>query len=324
MRDETVRLVTSAVAIGIGLVFVTSGLALLNAGTETDPAYRQAGILLLPGGLLTIAVAVRWQLPVLLSRIILERRAKLLLVSLATIVLLFWGVLSQIKSDAIGGLAGLLFGLGFLAVFLRMITRTRRPLSPGELETVRREMKRASLRPLGVTILAGLLAADGVSSILVAVFLAMVEVGYYPRTPSFFLPTLLVFLFFGFLKTSMAFGLSNGSGWAWDAAIIYNSLYFALSSLTIVQFWPFLFALQAGPLGPAIFLGNLVPVVILGLMESILTLYYLNRAHVKSFFRKVRAEKRSSSILPMTRVMECGRAFQVWNSWTCRSVLASL
>ena len=293
MRDETVRLLTSAIAIGTGLVFVTSGLTLLNAGTETDPAYRQAGILLLPGGLLTIAVAVRWQLPVLLNRIILGRRAKLLLVSLATIVLLFWGTLSQLRSDAIGGLAGLLFGLGFLAVFLRMITRTRRALSPRELETMTKEMKRASLRPLGVTILAGLLAADGVSSILVAVFLAMVEVGYYPRTPSFFLPTLLVFLFFGFLKTSMAFGLSNGSGWAWDVAVIYNSLYLlylALSSLTIVQFWPFLFAFQAGPLGPAIFLGNFVPVVILGLMESILTLYYLNRAHVKSFFRKVRAE----------------------------------
>jgi len=293
MRDETVRLVTSAIAIGIGLVFVTSGLTLLNAGTETDPAYRQAGILLLPGGLLTIAVAVRWQLPVLLNRITLDRRTKLLLVSLATIVLLFWGTLSQLRSDAIGGLAGLLFGLGFLAVFLRMITRTRRALSPRELETMTKEMKRASLRPLGVTILAGLLAADGVSSILVAVFLAMVEVGYYPRTPSFFLPTLLVFLFFGFLKTSMAFGLSNGSGWAWDVAVIYNSLYLlylALSSLTIVQFWPFLFAFQAGPLGPAIFLGNFVPVVILGLMESILTLYYLNRAHVKSFFRKVRAE----------------------------------
>jgi len=293
MRDETVRLVTSAIAIGTGLVFVTSGLALLNAGTETDPAYRQAGILLLPGGLLTIAVAVRWQLPVLLNRITLDRRTKLLLVSLATIVLLFWGTLSQLRSDAIGGLAGLLFGLGFLAVFLRMITRTRRALSPRELETMTKEMKRASLRPLGVTILAGLLAADGVSSILVAVFLAMVEVGYYPRTPSFFLPTLLVFLFFGFLKTSMAFGLSNGSGWAWDVAVIYNSLYLlylALSSLTIVQFWPFLFAFQAGPLGPAIFLGNFVPVVILGLMESILTLYYLNRAHVKSFFRKVRAE----------------------------------
>jgi len=293
MRDETVRLVTSAIAIGTGLVFVTSGLTLLNAGTETDPAYRQAGILLLPGGLLTIAVAVRWQLPVLLNRITLDRRTKLLLVSLATIVLLFWGTLSQLRSDAIGGLAGLLFGLGFLAVFLRMITRTRRALSPRELETMTKEMKRASLRPLGVTILAALLAADGVSSILVAVFLAMVEVGYYPRTPSFFLPTLLVFLFFGFLKTSMAFGLSNGSGWAWDVAVIYNSLYLlylALSSLTIVQFWPFLFAFQAGPLGPAIFLGNLVPVVILGLMESILTLYYLNRAHVKSFFRKVRAE----------------------------------
>ena len=57
-----------------------------------------------------------------------------------------------------------------------MVTRTRRPLSPGELETMRREMKRASLRPLGVTILAGLLTADGVSSILVAVFLAMVEI----------------------------------------------------------------------------------------------------------------------------------------------------
>ena len=293
MRDETVRLLTSAIAIGTGLVFVTSGLTLLNAGTETDPAYRQAGILLLPGGLLTIAVAVRWQLPVLLNRITLDRRTKLLLVSLATIVLLFWGTLSQLRSDAIGGLAGLLFGLGFLAVFLRMITRTRRALSPRELETMTKEMKRASLRPLGVTILAALLAADGVSSILVAVFLAMVEVGYYPRTPSFFLPTLLVFLFFGFLKTSMAFGLSNGSGWAWDVAVIYNSLYLlylALSSLTIVQFWPFLFAFQAGPLGPAIFLGNLVPVVILGLMESILTLYYLNRAHVKSFFRKVRAE----------------------------------
>ena len=293
MRDETVRLLTSAIAIGTGLVFVTSGLTLLNAGTETDPAYRQAGILLLPGGLLTIAVAVRWQLPVLLNRITLDRRTKLLLVSLATIVLLFWGTLSQLRSDAIGGLAGLLFGLGFLAVFLRMITRTRRALSPRELETMTKEMKRASLRPLGVTILAGLLAADGVSSILVAVFLAMVEVGYYPRTPSFFLPTLLVFLFFGFLKTSMAFGLSNGSGWAWDVAVIYNSLYLlylALSSLTIVQFWPFLFAFQAGPLGPAIFLGNFVPVVILGLMESILTLYYLNRAHVKSFFRKVRAE----------------------------------
>ena len=293
MRDETVRLVTSAVAIGLGLVFVASGLKLLNAGTETDSAYRQAGILLLPGGLLTIAVAVRWQLPVLLNRITLDRRTKLLLVSLATIVLLFWGTLSQLRSDAIGGLAGLLFGLGFLAVFLRMITRTRRALSPRELETMTKEMKRASLRPLGVTILAALLAADGVSSILVAVFLAMVEVGYYPRTPSFFLPTLLVFLFFGFLKTSMAFGLSNGSGWAWDVAVIYNSLYLmylALSSLTIVRFWPFLFAFQAGPLGPAIFLGNLVPVVILGLMESILTLYYLNRAHVKSFFRKVRAE----------------------------------
>lgn len=215
---------------------------------------------------MTIAVAVRWQLPVLLKRISLDRRARLLLVSLATIVLLFWGALSQIRSDAVGLLAGLLFGLGFLAMFLRMVTRTRRPLSPGELETIKREMKRASLRPLGVTILAGLLAADGVSSILVAVFLAMVEVGYYPRTPSFFLPTLLLFLFFGFLKTAVAFGFSNGSGWSWDVAIIYNSLYLALSSLTIVRFWPFLFAFQAGPLGPAIFLGNLVSVVILGII----------------------------------------------------------
>ena len=109
MRDETVRLVTSAVAIGLGLVFVASGLKLLNAGTETDSAYWQAGILLLPGGLLTIAVAVRWQLPVLLNRIILGRRAKLLLVSLATIVLLFWGTLSQLRSEGVGGLTGLLF-----------------------------------------------------------------------------------------------------------------------------------------------------------------------------------------------------------------------
>src|SRR3990172_8369099 len=109
MRDETVRLVTSTIAIGIGLVFVTSGLTLLNAGTETDSAYWQAGILLLPGGLLTIAVAVRWQLPVLLNRIILGRRAKLLLVSLATIVPLFWGTLSQLRSEGGGGLTGLLF-----------------------------------------------------------------------------------------------------------------------------------------------------------------------------------------------------------------------
>jgi len=290
MRDETVRLVTSAIAIGIGLVFVASGLTLLNAGTETNPAYRQAGMLLLPGGLLTIAVAVRWRLPLLLNRIILERRAKLLLVSVATIVLLFWGALSQLRSDAVGGLAGLLFGLGLLAVFLRMITQTRRPLSPGELETMRREMKRASLRPLGVTILAGLLAADGISSILVAVFLAMVEVGYYPRTPSFFLPTLLVFLFFGFLKTSMAFGISYGSGWAWNITLVYNSVYLALSTVPIVWIWPF-FAFLAGPLGPAILLAlSFWPVVFLGVAESILTLYYLNRAHVKSFFGRVRGE----------------------------------
>ena len=114
----------------------------------------------------------------------------------------------------------------------------------------------------------------------------------YPRTPSFFLPTLLVFLFFGLLKTSMSFGLSNGSGWAWDAAVIYNSLYLALSISTIVLSWPFLFAFQAGPLGPVIFLGPsfLVPVVVLGVAESILTLYYLNRAYVKSFFGRVRGE----------------------------------
>lgn len=43
MRDETTRFLIFALTVVIGIVFVASGLMLLNQGRDVDPAYTQAG-----------------------------------------------------------------------------------------------------------------------------------------------------------------------------------------------------------------------------------------------------------------------------------------
>ncbi len=148
--DRKDRILVFSVTIVIGVAFIISGLVFLE---DRDYLYQRVGILLLPGGALTIAVSLRWHLEPLLKGLTLDRKTKLVLFPGIAALLLWHGSMSLSMPLSIWyvveGLVAMVVGFAAFTAFLRTLAAGTRPLSPGNLERLQREMERASLRPLG-------------------------------------------------------------------------------------------------------------------------------------------------------------------------------
>jgi uncharacterized membrane protein HdeD (DUF308 family) len=106
-------------------------------------------------------------------------------------------------------------------------------------------------RPLGVTIIAILLAIAGIISFVSGLVLLIILIG-------------IVFLALGIAYFVMAYGLWKGRSWAWTISLILSGIGIVMGIVYIIQ----------DPLG-----GGIINLIINGVI-----IYYLTRPNVKAFF----------------------------------------
>jgi hypothetical protein len=123
-------------------------------------------------------------------------------------------------------------------------------------------------RPTGVTILGVLAILGGLAGLgggALLLGLSGVVAAAYPGGAGLVAALGALFLILGILELVYGFGLFGGKGWAWTLAIIGSVLNIVVGIVTIA----------IGSFGS-----------VLGVIISILILYYLTRPHVKAFFGK--------------------------------------